>query len=106
MGWKPFLFGPVDLITIDEEVTSGSGLVYSTNPRAALGSDGETYFVKGPDAAVAFAELAGCVLANSVGLTVPCAKACSFADQTFAGTRMVSSVRAMVFSGRLIAQRL
>jgi hypothetical protein len=93
LAWRPFSFSKVELLTMDEEVTSGTGLVYSTSPRTALDSDGETYFVKGPDIQTVFAELAGCVLAHAVGLTVPCAKACQFSNQIFAGTRSVSTFR-------------
>jgi hypothetical protein len=93
LAWKPFSFGLVELLTFDEKVTSGSGLVYSTDPQTALDSDGETYFVKGPEPEIVFAELAGCVLANAVGLTVPCAKACTFSNGIFAGTKAVSAVR-------------
>lgn len=95
MGWKPFSFDVVQLATLDDEVASGSGLVYSTNPRKAIGMDEETYFVKGPDREVVFAELAGCVLANAVGITVPSARVCIFADMLLAGTRQVSSIRAI-----------
>ena len=93
MAWKPFSFGTIELLTFDEKVSSGSGLVYSTSPSTAIDEDGEKYFVKGPEPEVVFAELAGCVLANAVGLTVPCAKVCSIAGHMLAGTRSISNIR-------------
>jgi hypothetical protein len=70
LAWKPFSFGSIELLTFDDKVQSGSGLVYSTNPNTGTDHDGEKYFIKGPEPEVAFAELAGCVVANAVGLTV------------------------------------
>jgi hypothetical protein len=86
VSWKPFSFGVVPLATLDDDVISGTGLVYSTNPKRATGEDSVDYFVKGPDVDMVFAELAGCILANAVGLTVPCAKVCTIGDDKLAGT--------------------
>jgi hypothetical protein len=82
----------LELLTLDEYVTAPSGLVYSTNPRTAEGPDGFKYFVKGPDPEIVFAELAGCLLAASVGLKVPSVAACTFEGETFCGTREVADL--------------
>jgi hypothetical protein len=82
------------LVTLDEEVSSSLGIVYSTNPRRAEGG-GRAFFVKGPDVdeesklQVIFAEIAGCLLARQVGLTVPEPSACEFSGDTFAGVARV-----------------
>ncbi len=93
MSWKPFAFEVVPLATIDADVISGTGVVYSTNPKRAVGEDSADYFVKGPEVNIVFAELAGCVLANAVGLTVPCAKMCTVGIHKLAGTRLISQFR-------------
>jgi hypothetical protein len=93
VSWKPFTFGSVNLTTLDGAVAEGTGLVYSTAPQRAVGDDGGDYFVKGPDREVVFAELAGCVLANAVGLTVPSVRACQVAGEFLAGSRLVSNIR-------------
>jgi len=93
VGWKPFSFDIVDLVTLDARIGGDSGLVYSTNPQKAIGADDESYVVKGPELEVVFAELSGCVLANAAGITVPTVRACRFADEVWAGSREVSGVR-------------
>jgi hypothetical protein len=82
------------LRTIDKEVTSSIGIVYSTKPRRAEGPD-RAYFIKGPDVEdamklqVVFAEIAGCSLAREVGLVVPEPSACEFSGETCAGVARV-----------------
>jgi hypothetical protein len=93
VGWKPFSFDLIDLATLDEKMGGESGLVYSTNPVKAIGLDGESYIVKGPEPEVVFPELAGCVLASAVGITVPCARACRAPVGILAGSREVSGLR-------------
>lgn len=93
MGWRPFSFGVIDLATLDEKIGGDSGLVYSTSPQKAVGMDDESYIVKGPETEVVFAELAGCVLADAVGVTVPIARACRITNYMLAGSREVSSLR-------------
>jgi hypothetical protein len=51
--------------------------------------DGNTYYVKGWDDEVAFAEVVGCKLAAEIGLRVPAAAVCSFNGQVCAGVREV-----------------
>lgn len=67
--------------------------MYSTQPRRAIGADSIEYFVKGTDKEMVFAELAGCVLANHIGLPVPCARVCEYESELYAGTRRVSDLR-------------
>ena len=93
MGWRPFSFDVIDLATLDDKMGGDSGLVYSTSPQKAIGTDDESYIVKGPDTEVVFAELAGCVLANAVGVTVPIARACRISNVVLAGSREVSNLR-------------
>jgi hypothetical protein len=82
----------VELLTLDDIVGAGTGLVYSTEPRRAQGLDGEDYFVKGPDREIVFAELAGCLLATAVGLPVAPVAACSLGGQQYAGSRRVADI--------------
>jgi hypothetical protein len=91
--WKPFSFEVVGLATLDDKIGGDSGVVYSTSPKKAIGADDESYIVKGPDPEVTFAELAGCILANAVGITVPTVRACKFANLMLAGSREVSNIR-------------
>jgi hypothetical protein len=58
----------VTLLTLDSEVTAPEGIVYSAQPRTALGEDGQKYFVKGRDPEIVFAQLAGCLLAELLPL--------------------------------------
>jgi hypothetical protein len=55
-----------DLLSFDGRVSAPEGIVYSTSPRRAEGEDGHSYFIKGPDVEVVFAELAGCSFATRV----------------------------------------
>ena len=82
--------------SLDGIVSEDSGLVHSTRPERATGHDDHSYFVKGPELEIVFAELAGCVLANAVELPVPCARVCTIADESLAGTRKVSQLRAAI----------
>src|SRR5258708_4339649 len=77
------------LITLDERVQGRPGLVYSTEPRRAEGANGISYFVKGPALEIVFAEIAGCLLAREVGLTVPEVAACHLQDDVFAGSQQI-----------------
>lgn len=51
------------LWTMDSRVLSPEGVVYSTDPRTAEGENGVSYFTKGPNIEIVFAEIAGCMLA-------------------------------------------
>lgn len=93
MAWRPFSFEIIRLMTLDDRVGGDSGIIYSTSPHKAIGEDGETYFIKGPEKEIVFAELAGCILANAAGINVPCVRACVFDDLIYAGSREVSSLR-------------
>ncbi|ADW67347.1 hypothetical protein [Granulicella tundricola] len=96
MSWKPFDFGVTELRSLDGVVGEDSGLIHSTRPERATGYDGLSYFVKGPELEIVFAELTGCILANAVELPVPCARVCSFQGNLLAGTRKISQVRAAI----------
>ncbi len=85
----PFTLSAVDLLTMDGRVCPPRGMVYSTNPHRAEGKDGHSYFVKGPDVEVVFAELAGCTLAAAVGLPVPPVATCAYDGNLYAGSRKV-----------------
>src|SRR5262249_41819380 len=76
----------VPLLTIDEQVRAPYEVVYSTNPRRAEGSNHLSYFIKGPNIEIVFAEIAGCLLAKEVGLQVPDVAACEFEGETYAGS--------------------
>src|ERR1044072_3722378 len=65
----------VNLLTFDSPIQSPQGIVYSTSPRRAE-AEGGSYFIKGPEVEVVFAEIAGCALAREVGLPVPDVAAC------------------------------
>jgi hypothetical protein len=87
--WTPPLV--VQLETVDQLVAAPDGIVFSTQPRRAHGDDGYDYFVKlGPD--VVFAEIAGCLLAQAVGLTVPPTALCRFGDEVYCGSREVARI--------------
>jgi len=85
------MIGRTKLLTIDSRVVSPEGVVYSTDPRRAEGEDGVSYFIKGPDAEIVFAEIAGCMMAREVGVLVPDVAACEFAGETFAGSAKVDN---------------
>jgi len=85
----PFTLSAIDLLTMDGRVCPPPGMVYSTDPHRAEGEDGNSYFVKGPDVEVVFAELAGCTLAAAVGLPVPSVATCAFDGSVYAGSRKV-----------------
>jgi hypothetical protein len=84
-----FSFCTTDLITVDSPVSSPAGIVYSTNPHLAEASNGKTYFVKGPQLEVVFPEIAGCLLAASVGIPVPAIALCSAGADMLAGSEKV-----------------
>ena len=79
-----------ELLTFDSRVSAPEGIVYSTSPRRAEGEDGHSYFIKGPDVEVTFAESAGCSFAMEVGLLVPPVAVCSFGDDRYCGSRKVA----------------
>ena len=58
----------ITLATVDSRVIGPTGIVFSNAPETATGSDGRTYYVKGWDSEVAFAEVVGCLLAAEAGL--------------------------------------
>jgi hypothetical protein len=86
------MFTVTTLTTIDEAVIGPAGTVYSTGPKTALGDDGHSYFVKGPDLEIVFAELTGNLLAEAVGIPVPDVAACSFGGSIYAGSRKVADL--------------
>lgn len=79
-----------DLLTFDSVVSAPEGIVYSTSPRRAEGIDGHSYFIKGPEIEVAFAELTGCLFAIEAGLIVPEVAVCNFGDEKYCGSRRVA----------------
>jgi hypothetical protein len=79
----------ISLVTLDSRVIGPTGIVFSNAPETATGSDGKTYYVKGWDSEVAFAEVAGCLLAAEAGLRVPVAAVCSFNGRLCAGVEEV-----------------
>jgi hypothetical protein len=82
------------LLTFDSRVSAPEGIVYSTSPHTAEGIDGITYFVKGPQPEVVFAEIAGCLLAREVGILVPDVAVCTFGELIYCGSAKVAdSVR-------------
>jgi hypothetical protein len=81
----------IELLTLDNEVPGPVGIVYSTAPRTAIGVDGRTYYVKGCNDTLAFAEVCGCRLAAIVGLPVPNAQIASFAGDFYAAVTEVES---------------
>jgi hypothetical protein len=82
----------IELLTIDEQVRAPADIIYSTTPRLAEGTDGKTYYIKGPDPEIVFAEIAGCALAQEVGLPVASIAACRFEDSVYAGSLEVEKV--------------
>jgi hypothetical protein len=78
------------LTTFDSRVSAPEGMVYSTSPYVALGEDGISYFVKGPEPEVVFAELTGCLLAREAGLVVPDVAVCTFSEERYCGSRSVA----------------
>lgn len=63
-----------------QPVAAAPGIVYSTAPRLAGGSDGEQYFIKGPALEVVVAEAVGYELAGRIGLAVPEWALCRLGD--------------------------
>ncbi len=61
----------VQLIEPGQKVTPPRGIVYSTDPKTALGTDNNPYFLKGPATEVVVAEAAAHLLARVVELPVP-----------------------------------
>lgn len=78
------------LTTRDAPVSAPEGMVYSTSPYTAEGADGISYFVKGPDREIVFAELAGCLLACEMGLIVPDVAVCSLGEERYCGSGKVA----------------
>jgi hypothetical protein len=81
----------IELLTLDNEVPGPVGIVYSTSPRTAIGIDGRTYYVKGCNDAIAFAEVCGCRLAAAVGLPAPDAQVGYFGGDFYAAVAEVKS---------------
>jgi hypothetical protein len=74
----------VQWISLDEEpqpVATWGGLIFSTDPHTALGSDGHRYILKGPDPVVVIAEALAYELAAVVGLNVPPCAFCRIPGQ-------------------------
>jgi hypothetical protein len=88
-----FSYSQTALTTIDDPVVPPTGLIYSTSPRRAEGSDGHSYFIKGGDRETIFAEIAGCILANAIGLPVPAVALCEFEGEQFAGSKDLRGIR-------------
>ena len=88
-----FSYSRTTLLTIDEPVVAPKGLVYSTAPRRAEGDNGRSYFIKGDNNETVFAEIAGCILANAVGLPVPAVALCAFEGAMFAGSEDLNGIR-------------
>jgi hypothetical protein len=84
-----FSFSITELVTLDSPVSAPAGIVYSTNPYTAEAENGKTYFVKGPELEIVFAEIAGCLLASSVGIPVPAVALCSAGGERLAGSEKV-----------------
>jgi hypothetical protein len=84
------MISETNLFTLDPKVSAPEGIVYSTSPKRAEGLDGQSYFVKGPNVEVTFAELAGCSLASEVGLIVPPVAVCKFEEAKYCGSRKVA----------------
>lgn len=82
----------INLLTLDEDVAGPDNIVYSTSPQTATVEDGTKYFVKGPDPIIAFAELAGCLLAQAVGLVVAPVSVCCFESDKFCGSQEVATI--------------
>jgi hypothetical protein len=80
------------LLTMDSPVVAPDGVVFSTHPRRAEGENGVSYFVKGPDIEIVFAEVVGCMLAREAGLSVPDIALCEGDDdEQYAGSAKVDS---------------
>lgn len=79
----------IKLLTIDSPVQGELGKVYSTAPEVALGADGKTYFIKGKNSPTAFSEVAGCRLAQLVGLQTPNASVGEFNGELYAAVEAV-----------------
>ena len=86
---RQFSFCVTQLMTLDSHMSAPSGIVYSTNPRKAEAVNGKTYVVKGPELETVFAELAGCMLAATVGIPVPPVAVCVADDEKLAGSENV-----------------
>src|SRR5688500_8320006 len=82
----------INLLTLDAPVLGPQGIVYSTGPRRGVGFDRANYFVKGPENAIVFAELAGCLLASHVGLAVAPARVCHFGGEMYCGSVSVATI--------------
>ena len=79
----------IKLLTIDSLVQGETGKVYSTAPEVALGADGKTYYIKGKNSPIAFSEVAGCRLAQLVGLQAPNANVGEFNGDLYAAIEEV-----------------
>jgi hypothetical protein len=75
-----------NLLTRDVPVEAPEGIVYSTSPVTAEGVDLVSYFTKGPELEIVFAEIAGCALAKEVGLPVANVAACVVDEIVLAGS--------------------
>jgi len=79
----------IELIALNNEVPGPVGIVYSTSPKTAIGIDGRTYYVKGCNDALAFAEVCGCRLAAAAGLPAPDAHVGLFGEDWYAAVAEV-----------------
>jgi len=79
----------IELIALNNEVPGPVGIVYSTSPKTAIGIDGRTYYVKGRNDSIAFAEVCGCRLAAAVGLPAPEAHVGLFGEDWYAAVAEV-----------------
>src|ERR1051326_3318565 len=93
---RQFSFCVTQLMTLDSHMSAPSGIVYSTNPRKAEAVNGKTYVVKGPELETVFAELAGCMLAATVGIPVPPVAVCVADDEKLQEARMLSKAFEML----------
>jgi hypothetical protein len=82
----------IDLLTYDGPVVSPDGVVYSTGPRTGTTESGLKYYVKGPEPEISFAELAGCLLARAVGLSVASVAVCAVDQHVLAASEGVADI--------------
>jgi len=79
-----------EVLTIGPEASAQANVVYSTAPRQAE-CHGGTYFIKGPDLDMVFAEVVGCELARLAGLLVPEVAICVTGEERYAGSKMLQN---------------
>lgn len=86
------MLSTVDLAALGARISAPSGIVYSTDPRIGICPAGRRYFTKGPDEEIVFAELAGCLLAEQVGLPVAAVSVCVFGGEKHCGSHKVADL--------------